>query len=86
MFRALNSFRAQMKQALHAAEQDALARGYKIDDIRRVIFAVVAFLDESVLGAADIPPLPIGPVFRCKPSCTATNWPVRRSSRNCKRC
>lgn len=80
-----DSFRAQMKQALHAAEQDALARGYKIDDIRRVIFAVVAFLDESVLSCRH-PPLPIGPVFRCKPSCTATNWPVRRSSRNCKRC
>jgi type VI secretion system protein ImpK len=59
-----DSFRAQMKQALHAAEQDALARGYKIDDIRRVIFAVVAFLDESVLSCrhpafADWPRLPL---------------------------
>ena len=44
------SFRLQMKQALHAAEQDAVARGYTIEDVRLAIFAVVAFLDESVLG------------------------------------
>ena len=65
---ARDSFRAQMKQALHAAEQDALARGYKIDDIRRVIFAVVAFLDESVLSCRH-PAFADWPVSRYRPSC-----------------
>jgi len=59
-----DSFRAQMKRALQTAEQDALARGYNQEDVRRVIFAVVAFLDESVLGSrnpafSDWPRLPL---------------------------
>lgn len=58
------AFRTQMKQALRAAEQDAIARGYNQDDVRRVIFAIVAFLDESVLSShnpvfADWPRLPL---------------------------
>ena len=59
-----DSFRAQMKRALQTAEQDALSRGYNQEDVRRVLFAVVAFLDESVLGSrnpvfADWPRLPL---------------------------
>ncbi len=59
-----DSFRAQMKRALQTAEQDAISRGYNQEDVRRVIFAVVAFLDESVLGSrnpvfSDWPRLPL---------------------------
>lgn len=59
-----DSFRAQVKQALKAAEQEARTRGYGPEDTRRVIFAVVAFLDESVLSSrnpifADWPRLPL---------------------------
>jgi type VI secretion system protein ImpK len=43
------TFRAQMKQALHVAEQEARSRGCSAEDVKRVVFAVVAFLDESVL-------------------------------------
>ena len=46
------SFRAQMKQLLAAAEQDARRAGYASDDVRFALFAVVAFIDESVLGSA----------------------------------
>ncbi len=59
-----DSFRAQMKRALQSAEQDAQGRGYNQDDVRRVLFAVVAFLDESVLISrnpvfSDWPRLPL---------------------------
>jgi type VI secretion system protein ImpK len=58
------AFRAHMKQALRAAEQDATSRGYTADDVNRATFAIVAFLDESVLGLhnpafADWPRLPL---------------------------
>jgi len=58
------SFRSHMRQALQAAEQDAIARRYKPDDVRRVLFVVVGFLDESVLSCrnpvfADWPRLPL---------------------------
>lgn len=45
------SFRAQVMQVLARAEQDALAMGFTTQDARLAIFAVVAFLDESVLNA-----------------------------------
>jgi len=45
-----DSFRAQMKQALGVAEHDAASHGCDAGDIQRAKFAVVAFLDESVLG------------------------------------
>jgi type VI secretion system protein ImpK len=45
------AFRAQIKQALRAAEQDAITRGYNAVDVRRAIFVIVAFLDESVLSS-----------------------------------
>ncbi len=44
------SFRAQMKQALRVAEQEARSGGYNAEDVKQAIFAVVAFLDESALG------------------------------------
>jgi len=57
-------FRTQMKQALRAAEQEAVSRGYVAEDVHRAIFAIVAFLDESVLSSrnpafAEWPRLPL---------------------------
>lgn len=43
-------FRAQILQLLARAEQDALQLGLNTQDARLAIFAVVAFLDESVLN------------------------------------
>ena len=54
------TFRAQMRQALRVAEQEARSRGASAEDVKQVIFAVVAFLDESVLTSRN-------PVF--------VNWP-----------
>jgi len=54
------TFRAQMRQALRVSEQEARARGSSAEDVKQVIFAVVAFLDESVLTSRN-------PVF--------VNWP-----------
>lgn len=54
------TFRAQMRQALRVAEQEARSRGCSAEDVKQVIFAVVAFLDESVLTSRN-------PVF--------VNWP-----------
>ena len=44
------SFRGQVQSALRVAEQDALRRGYTQEDVRVAVFAVVAFLDESILN------------------------------------
>ena len=55
-------FRAQMRQALRVAEQEARSRGCSAEDVKQVIYAVVAFLDESVLTSRN-------PVF--------ANWPRR---------
>ncbi len=44
------TFRAQVSQLLARAEQEALAMGFSAQDARLAIFAVVAFLDESVLN------------------------------------
>jgi type VI secretion system protein ImpK len=54
------AFRAQMRQGLRVAEHEARSRGCSADDVRQVVFAVVAFLDESVLSSGN-------PVF--------ANWP-----------
>ena len=54
------TFRAQMRQALRIAEQEDRSRGSSAEDVKQVIFAVVAFLDESVLTSRN-------PVF--------VNWP-----------
>jgi len=45
-----DAFRAQMRQLLSKAEQEARGRGYTAEDTRLASFAVVAFLDESVLN------------------------------------
>ena len=44
------AFRAQILQLLARAEQDALGMGFTTQDARLAIFAVVAFLDETVLN------------------------------------
>jgi type VI secretion system protein ImpK len=59
-----NSFRAEMKKHLNIATQRARQRGYGAEDVKQAIFAVVAFLDESVLTSgnpafADWPRLPL---------------------------
>ncbi|MBV8807903.1 MAG: DotU family type IV/VI secretion system protein, partial [Acidobacteriaceae bacterium] len=45
------AFRSHLRNALKSAEQDALRRGYNSEDVRVATFAVVAFLDESVLNS-----------------------------------
>ncbi len=45
------SFRANMRGALKKAEGAAAARGYSSEDYRIASFAVVAFLDESILSS-----------------------------------
>jgi type VI secretion system protein ImpK len=58
------SFRAQIKGAIGVAEGEATRRGYPADDVRLATFAVVAFLDESILNSgnpifADWPRMPL---------------------------
>jgi type VI secretion system protein ImpK len=48
-----NLFRTQIRGALASAENDAVQRGYSQDDARLATFAVVAFLDESVLNSSN---------------------------------
>lgn len=45
------AFRAHIRQLLNVAEQEARTRGYTAEDVRLATFAVVAFLDESVLNS-----------------------------------
>jgi type VI secretion system protein ImpK len=59
-----NAFRAEMKKHLRMAEERVRSRGYPPEDVKQVIFAVVAFLDESVLSSrnptfSDWPRLPL---------------------------
>ncbi|MBC8167124.1 MAG: DotU family type IV/VI secretion system protein [Bryobacteraceae bacterium] len=56
------SFRYQIREALKTADNEARRRGYSGDDIQLAIFAVVAFLDESILNTRN-------PVF--------ADWPRR---------
>lgn len=46
-----DSFRTRIKQVLVAAEQEARQAGYSADDVRFALFAVIAFLDETVLNS-----------------------------------
>ena len=46
-----NAFRHHMREACRAATDKALAAGYNANDARDATFAVVAFLDESVLNS-----------------------------------
>ncbi len=59
-----NAFRDQIWEAVKIAQSEALRRGYNGDDIELALFAVIAFLDESVLqlhspAFADWPRLPL---------------------------
>jgi type VI secretion system protein ImpK len=47
------SFRARIRQALRIAEQEARSRGYSAEDVKKAIFALVAFLDESALSSGN---------------------------------
>ena len=47
------SFRAQIKGAIGVAESEATKRGYPAEDVRLATFAVVAFLDESILNSGN---------------------------------
>ena len=49
-----DSFRARIKQVLAAAEQEARQAGYGTDDVRLALFAVIAFLDETVLNSGQV--------------------------------
>lgn len=58
------AFRQQILEALKTADQQARRQGYHADDIKLAVFAVVAFVDESVLNLrspvfADWPRRPI---------------------------
>ena len=46
-----HTFRAQLRALLARAEQEGVAAGYAPDDVRLGVFAVVAYLDETVLNA-----------------------------------
>ena len=46
-----HGFRTQVLTALRAAETEAARRGYAPEDARLATFAVVAFLDESILNS-----------------------------------
>jgi len=56
------SFPTHLKQLIAAADQDARQAGYAQGDVRYVLYAVVAFIDESILNSAQ-------PMFR--------DWPRR---------
>ncbi len=47
------SFREHIRHLLGIAEREALDSGYAGEDVRLALFAVVAFLDESVLNSAN---------------------------------
>jgi type VI secretion system protein ImpK len=58
------SFRNQIKGAISSAEAEAARKGYTTEDVRLATFAVVAFLDESILNSnnplfADWPRMPL---------------------------
>lgn len=44
------SFRAHMRRSLQSAMQDARAIGYSSETVQMAVFAVVAYMDESVLN------------------------------------
>jgi type VI secretion system protein ImpK len=55
------SFRAHVKHLLSGAQREARRLGYSSDDVALALYAVVAFLDESVLNSAQ-------PMFSSWPS------------------
>ncbi len=58
------AFRVQMQSALRAAEKEGIGKLYPPEDVRLATFAIVAFLDESILNStnpafSDWPRMPI---------------------------
>lgn len=58
------AFRSQIRTAIESAESEGVRRGYSPEDSRMAAFAVVAFLDESILNSsnpafADWPRMPL---------------------------
>jgi type VI secretion system protein ImpK len=49
--RNVEGFRGQIKHVLATAEQEARRIGYAGDDVRYALFALIAFIDESVLNS-----------------------------------
>jgi type VI secretion system protein ImpK len=47
-----HAFRQHVKQLLFAADSDARTAGYDPEAVRQAVYAIVAFLDESVLNSA----------------------------------
>jgi len=47
------NFRLQMQNAIRGAEKEAIGKLYPPEDVRLATFAVVAFLDESVLNSSN---------------------------------
>ena len=47
------SFRTRMKQALREIASTAARKGYSAEDMQEADFAIVAFLDETILTAQD---------------------------------
>jgi len=50
-FDGIDVFRNQIRAAIDLANKDGLRRGYSQEDVKVAMFAVVAFLDESVLNS-----------------------------------
>jgi type VI secretion system protein ImpK len=48
-----DSFKEQMRQALRSAVQEGPQKGYSPEDVKTAVFAVVTFLDESVLASTN---------------------------------
>ncbi|HLJ86705.1 MAG TPA: DotU family type IV/VI secretion system protein [Candidatus Angelobacter sp.] len=46
-----DAFKVQVREGLRAAIQEAISRGYAPEDVKIAAFAVVAFLDESILNS-----------------------------------
>ena len=57
------AFRARVKALLRQATKDAISAGYAEEDVKVATFAVVVFLDESVLSSAN----PISEDWKRKP-------------------
>src|SRR5580700_6160403 len=49
----LETFRRRMKTALQEVEREANVAGYGPSEVRETEFAVVAFLDETILSSKD---------------------------------
>jgi len=47
------AFRVQMQNALRAAEKEGISKLYPPEDVRLATFAIVAFLDESILNSTN---------------------------------